>query len=131
VGVGQSMYKIEHYIDTNTFATAKLLDYLVNNEHSIKKLIVASSMSIYGEGSYKCDNCCNVYPQSRDEKQLKANKWEMKCPSCNKPVAPIPTSEDKPLHPTSIYAITKRDQEEMCLVTGQAYGIPTVALPLL
>jgi dTDP-L-rhamnose 4-epimerase len=128
VGVGQSMYQVEKYVDVNTMATAKLLDVLVNKEHEVKKLIVASSMSIYGEGAYKCEDCDIVNPSLREENQLKQREWEMKCPKCGKIVRPIATSEDKPLHPTSIYAITKRDQEEMCLTVGRAYGIPTVAL---
>jgi dTDP-L-rhamnose 4-epimerase len=128
VGVGQSMYQVEKYVGVNTMATAKLLDILVNKKNEVKKLIVASSMSIYGEGAYECENCGAVYPELRTEEQLKQREWEMKCPKCGKIVKPIPTSEDKPLHPTSIYAITKRDQEEMCLTVGRAYGIPTVAL---
>jgi len=124
VGVGQSMYQIEKYVGVNTMATAKLLDILVNKEHEVKKLVVASSMSIYGEGAYECENCGIVYPSLRVEAQLKQREY----PKCGKIVRPIPTSEDKPLHPTSIYAITKRDQEEMCLTVGRAYGIPTVAL---
>ncbi len=128
VGVGQSMYQVEKYVEVNTMATAKLLDILVKNESEVKKLIVASSMSIYGEGAYECVDCGIVYPELRTEEQLKRREWEMKCPECGKIVKPIPTSENKPLHPTSIYAITKRDQEEMCLTVGRAYGIPTVAL---
>jgi dTDP-L-rhamnose 4-epimerase len=128
VGVGQSMYQVKKYVDVNTMATAKLLDILVNKEHDVKKLIVASSMSIYGEGAYECDDCGIMYPELRTEEQLKQREWEMKCPKCGKNLKPIQTREDKPLHPTSIYAITKRDQEEMCLTVGRAYGIPTVAL---
>ena len=128
VGVGQSMYEIKKYVDVNTYATAKLLDLLVNKENNVRKLIVASSMSIYGEGAYECDNCGEVYPKLREEEQLKRREWELRCPNCGEIVKPIPTPEDKPLHPESIYAITKRDQEEMCLVVGRAYGIPTVAL---
>lgn len=128
VGIGQSMYQIEKYMDVNTFGTAKLLDILVNKEHSVKKLVVASSMSIYGEGKYVCEGCGVVYPKLRPNEQLKAEEWEMKCPNCGKEVKAVPTDEDKPLHPTSIYAISKRDQEEMSLVAGRAYGIPTVAL---
>jgi len=128
VGVGQSMYEIERYVDANTRGTAILLDVLANERHTVRKLIVASSMSIYGEGAYRCPTHGRVYPQLRPESQLAARSWEMKCPLCGEAVAPLSTAEDKPLYPTSIYAITKRDQEEMCLVVGRAYGIPTVAL---
>ncbi|MCK4830409.1 SDR family NAD(P)-dependent oxidoreductase [bacterium] len=128
VGIGQSMYEIEKYMNVNTIGTAKLLQMLVTEDHSVKKLIVASSMSIYGEGKYLCESCGIVYPQLRSDLQMSMREWELKCPNCNEEVRPAPTDEEKPLHPTSIYAISKRDQEEMCLVTGKAYGIPTVAL---
>ena len=128
VGVGQSMYEIERYVDTNTRGTAVLLDILANDKHDVRKLIVASSMSIYGEGKYHCDEHGQIYPRLRSEEQLAARDWEMRCPVCREVVVPVPTDEDKPLYSTSIYAITKKDQEEMCLTVGRAYGIPTVAL---
>lgn len=129
VGVGQSMYQIEKYIDYNTRGTATLLDVLVNTENSVRKLIVASSMSIYGEGKYYCERCNEVkYPSIRSEEQLRSKVWDPLCPNCKKPLTPIPTDEDKPLMPTSIYAMSKRHQEEMCLLIGRTYGIPTVAL---
>jgi dTDP-L-rhamnose 4-epimerase len=128
VGVGQSMYQIQHYTDVNTLGGAVLLDLIANTEHSVRKMIVASSMSIYGEGKYRCDEHGSVYPRLRTEEQLKARDWEMKCPHCGRDVEPLPTDESKPLYPTSIYAITKRDHEEMFLSTGFAYGIPAVAL---
>ncbi len=128
VGVGQSMYQVQKYVDVNTLGTAKLLDVLVNEEHDVKKLVVASSMSIYGEGKYACDECGVVYPKLRTEARLKARQWEMSCPACGRTAKPLPTDEEKPMHSTSIYAITKKDQEEMCLSIGKAYGLPTVAL---
>jgi dTDP-L-rhamnose 4-epimerase len=128
VGVGQSMYQVDHYVDVNTLGTARMLDILVNEEHSVKKLVMASSMSIYGEGSYSCKDHGTVYPRGRPEEQLKQHDWDMKCPECNKVVSAVPTSESKPLRPTSIYAFTKKDQEDMCLLIGKTYGIPTVAL---
>lgn len=128
VGVGQSMYQIEKYVKANTLGTALLLDILVNKNFDIKKVLVASSMSIYGEGAYKCGDCGIVFPRLRSEEQLKRHEWEVKCPRCGSPLTPLPTDEEKPLNPTSIYAITKKDQEEMVLSVGRAYGIPTVAL---
>jgi dTDP-L-rhamnose 4-epimerase len=128
VGVAQSMYEIERYVDANTRGTAVLLDVLANEKHGVRKLIVASSMSIYGEGQYRCSEHGHVYPRLRPEEQLAAHEWEMRCPICGQPAAPCPTDEDKPLHSTSIYAVTKKDQEEMCLAVGLAYHIPTVAL---
>jgi dTDP-L-rhamnose 4-epimerase len=128
VGVGQSMYEIERYVDVNTRGTALLLDLLANETHTVRKLVVASSMSIYGEGAYHCAEHGAVYPHLRTEAQLRDRDWEMRCPLCDTPVAPRPTGEEKPLHATSIYAITKKDQEEMCLTVGRAYKLPTVAL---
>ena len=128
VGVGQSMYQIEKYVAANTLGTAVLLDVIVNDRLSLQKLIVASSMSIYGEGQYRCAQCGVVFPALRPEAQLKQREWEMRCPACDRPAAPEATPENKPLAPTSVYAISKRDQEELCLVVGRSYRIPTVAL---
>lgn len=128
VGVGQSMYQIQKYVEVNALGTAILLDILANKNHSISKLLVASSMSIYGEGKYKCKECGIVFPKLRDEQQLKKGKWEILCPNCLEEAVPLPTDEDKPLFPTSVYAVSKRDQEEACLCVGKAYKIPTVAL---
>jgi dTDP-L-rhamnose 4-epimerase len=128
VGVGQSMYEIDRYVDANTHGTAVLLDVLANEHHEVRKVVVASSMSIYGEGKYRCAEHGEVYPRLRSDDQLATRDWEMHCPVCGQPVEPVPTDEEKPLYPTSIYAITKKDQEEMCLTVGRAYGISTVAL---
>lgn len=128
VGVGQSMYQIEKYVAANVLGTAVLLDVIVNERLPIKKLMVASSMSIYGEGQYRCPSCGPVFPSLRSEPQLKTRQWEMRCPRCGRTVTPEPTPEDKPLLPTSVYAVSKRDQEELCLSVGRSYRIPTVAL---
>ena len=129
VGVGQSMYQIDRYIDANTKATAILLDVLAKKEHNVQKLIVASSMSIYGEGSYYCEQCkTEVYPELRTQQQLKQQEWDQLCPNCNSDLKPLPTDEEKHLIATSIYAQSKRHQEEMSLLIGKTYDIPTVAL---
>lgn len=128
VGVGQSMYEINRYVRANDLGTAVLLEHVIKRRNQIKKLIVASSMSIYGEGAYNCEGCGLVYPHLREDQQLLQRHWEMECPSCKSPLSPTGTKEDKPLFPTSVYAITKQDQEQFCLVVGRAYGIPTVAL---
>jgi dTDP-L-rhamnose 4-epimerase len=129
VGVGQSMYQIERYTDGNTGATSTLLDVLANEENSVRRLIVASSMSIYGEGQYYCDNCKNtIYPGLRNPGDLKHGRWEHVCKTCNSVLRPTPVQEEKPLVPTSVYAMTKRHQEEMCLLIGKTYGISTLAL---
>ena len=129
VGVGQSMYKVGEYVSVNTQGTAVLWDRLINQEHDVRKVIVASSMSIYGEGKYYCDRCEEeIFPDLRNEKQLIRREWDIRCPICNSVLRPIPTNETKPLNPTSVYAQTKRHQEELSLLLGKTYGIPTVAL---
>jgi dTDP-L-rhamnose 4-epimerase len=128
VGVGQSMYEIARYTELNTMATARFLERLVATRPLPTRLVVASSMSIYGEGEYTCAAHGHQAPGPRPEEQLLGREWELACPECRQPLSPVPTSEAKPLLPTSIYAINKRDHEEMSLVTGAAYGIPTVAL---
>jgi dTDP-L-rhamnose 4-epimerase len=128
VGVGQSMYEIERYVAANTLGTAVLLEAIVAQRAALKKLIVASSMSVYGEGQYRCASCGPVAPPPRGRDQLAARQWEMRCPACGAQARPEPTPESKPLLPTSVYAVSKRDQEELCRCVGHAYGIPTVAL---
>ena len=128
VGVGQSMYEIERYVRANDLGTAVVLEAILARRPQIKKLIVASSMSIYGEGAYTCESCGSVAPQLRPAEQLLDRRWEMECPNCGKQLSPAPTSEEKPLFPTSVYAVTKQDQEQFCLAVGRSYGIPAVAL---
>ena len=128
VGVGQSMYEISHYMGTNTQGTAILLQELLNRSSKVQKLVLASSMSIYGEGKYLCAQCGNMAPGLRANEQLKAKDWEMPCPNCREALTPIPTDETKPLQCSSIYALSKKDQEEMSLLFGRTYGLPVVAL---
>jgi dTDP-L-rhamnose 4-epimerase len=128
VGVGQSMYRIREYMEVNTLGAANLLQAIIDGGHRVEKLVVASSMSIYGEGAYRCGSCGLVAPSLRSREQMQQRRWEMHCPHCRQEVVSIPTPEEKPLTPTSIYAISKRDHEEMFLCFGRAYGIPTAAL---
>ena len=128
VGVGQSMYQIRKYTHVNVVGTANLLDIIVNEKTRVEKLVLASSMSNYGEGKYHCANCGAVHPKLRGLEQLKAREWEVPCPSCHASLSALPTDENKPLFPTSVYATTKRDQEEMFCEVGLAYDIPTVVL---
>lgn len=128
VGVGQSQYEIKHYVDTNVGGTANLLDLLVNKKQSIKKIIVTTSMTSYGEGNYKCDQCGVVRPGIRTETQMKKHDWELHCPNCNSYVVPIPTDENAQRHSTNIYALTKNMQEDMILGIGKTYNLPSVAL---
>lgn len=128
VGVGQSMYEIERYVGANTLGTAVLLEALIGRPGQVRKLIVASSMSIYGEGAYNCIECGPSAPSLRPLAQLEVRDWEMRCPGCSATVQPVPTTETKPLNPASVYAVTKQDQEQLCITVGRAYAIPTVAL---
>jgi len=125
VGVGQSMYEIERYVDVNNRGTAVLLEAL--RRRPLAKLIVASSMSIYGEGSYRDGNGALCAPRPRSLQQLKSGEWNLAGPD-GAPLVPCPTPEDKTPMPESIYALSKYDQEMMCLLVGRAYGIPVVAL---
>lgn len=128
VGVGQSMYEIARYMEVNTQGNANLLQVLLDKKISLEKLIVASSMSIYGEGQYFCDEHGTVAPPPRPTQQLKGKQWEVACPECSKDLKPVATKEDKPLQCTSIYALSKKDQEEMTLLFGRTYGLPVVAM---
>jgi dTDP-L-rhamnose 4-epimerase len=128
VGVGQSMYQIADYTAVNNLGTANLLQAIVDTRSHPEKIVVASSMSIYGEGKYLCPECGEVSPQARPLAQLKEKRWETVCPNCSETLVPVPTREDKPLQCTSIYALSKRDQEEMALLFGRTYQIPVVAL---
>ncbi len=132
VGVGQSQYQVARYVEANIQGTANLLDVLVNTEHDVKKLLVASSMSIYGEGLYMCGSCGKVKPPLRDfstgDPGGPGFKWEPDCPVCGGDLRPVPTDEDTPLVSNSIYAISKKEQEEMSLLIGRTYGLPVTAL---
>ncbi|MBD3227725.1 MAG: SDR family NAD(P)-dependent oxidoreductase, partial [Candidatus Lokiarchaeota archaeon] len=129
VSVSQSMYQIQKYIDINTRGTANLLDVIVNTENSVKKVILSSSVTIYGEGAYYCQKeKTKVFPKGRSIIDLKNHNWDPFCPSCGSILKSIPTNEDKPLDSQSIYALSKKHQEELTLLIGKTYGIPAVSL---
>ncbi|TGD80531.1 NAD-dependent epimerase/dehydratase family protein [Hymenobacter wooponensis] len=125
VGVGQSMYEIKEYTDVNNLGTAVLLEALI--KHPVAKLVVASSMSIYGEGIYKNAQGEVVNVAERSLEQLKAGQWEP-LDEQGRPLQPVPTTENKIPCLSSVYALAKYDQERLCLMVGRAYNIPTVAL---
>jgi len=127
VGVGQSMYEIERYVSVNTLGAAVLLEELVAQRAQLRRVVVASSMSIYGEGAYRDADGALAFPRLRSNEQLEARRWEF-ADAQGRPLVPAPTPESKPLVPTSVYAVTKRDHEELFLAIGEAYDIPTVAL---
>lgn len=127
VGVAQSMYEVRRYVEKNELATAVLIEGIIQQKERVKRIVVASSMSIYGEGAY-VDRAGNfVLAPIRSECQLKAKTWEIVEEQTGELLRPVPTAETKPLMPTSIYAIGKRSHEEMVHVIGRCYGIETVA----
>jgi dTDP-L-rhamnose 4-epimerase len=129
VGVGQSMYEIERYVEVNTLATARILDIIVTDKINLEKIVVASSMSIYGEGTYRCPEQNEIrHPSLREEAQMESEEWEHTCSECGAELKPIPTPESKPSESTSVYAISKKDQEELTLSVCRAHDIPAVAL---
>ena len=128
VGVGQSMYEISRYMSVNTQGTAELLQAMLDTKTAPEKLVVASSMSIYGEGQYACAECGKTAsPRVRPVSQLKEGEWELHC-GCGGVLKPQPTSETKPSEINSMYALSKRDQEELCMIYGRTYGLPVTAL---
>jgi len=128
VGVGQSQYQISKYVEVNSYGTANLLHALVNEKHSVRKVLLAASMSSYGEGPSRCEHCGVFRPNLRTDDQLCRRAWEILCPSCGQQSPPVPTAEDAAQNCNSIYAITKKNQEEMLLNIGRTYGIPAVSL---
>lgn len=127
-GTGQSMYNIEHYNNVNIQGTSVLLDILANNSHNVKKVVLASSRAIYGEGKYYCEEHGEVFPDSRLEKDLKNSFFECRCPICGNQVTLKPTCEMSKIHPTSVYGISKQVQEQLIMLMGQTLEIPSVSL---
>jgi dTDP-L-rhamnose 4-epimerase len=134
VGVGDSMYRIRHYAESNVVGGANLLDILANKKHSIRKIIMASSVTVYGEGKYSCPVHGIVFPSVRTMEKGVSRHWNLRCPvstinaHCAETLSPLPTDEEKPATPQSIYAITKRTQEDLFLAFGRAYGVPVGVL---
>ncbi len=127
-GTGQSMYEIARYVDVNVNGTALMLDILANQPHEVRKLLVASSRSLYGEGKARCPEHGDVYPRERADADMKAGDFSVKCPICGARAATLATDEGSRLHPSSIYGITKHTQEQLILTAGRALGIAATAL---
>ena len=128
-GTGQSMYEIQHYTDVNIGATALLLDILTNEKHSVKKVVVASSRAIYGEGKYynKTKNTF-VYPLQRTDDDMQKGDFEVKDPQNHlDELELVATTEDSIIHPTSVYGITKQVQEQLVMTVCPSIGIAGVA----
>lgn len=128
-GTGQSMYQIARYTNENIGGTGMMWDILANETHQVKKVLIASSRSIYGEGTYRCTaNCGQIVPEPRSKAQLDLHQWSPTCPKCSAAIEPVATPENSPPQPASLYACTKLAQEQMSLTMGKALNIPTVAL---
>ena len=127
-GTGQSMYEIEKYVQTNIGGTALMLDIITNNRTSVKKVVVAESRAIYGEGKYHSHELNrDVYPLTRKEADMAAGKFEVKYDGCSEALELVPTTEDSAIHPTSVYGITKQVQGQLVHMVCQSIGIESVS----
>ncbi len=125
-GTGQSMYEIQKYVDVNINGTAVLLDLLANKKHRVKKIIIASSRSIYGEGKYKSAELGIVYPNHRSANYMDLGDFEVKVEGSG-PLELMATDEESKIHPSSVYGITKQVQEQMIMTVSPTLGIVPVA----
>ncbi len=126
-GTGQSMYEIEKYVGSNIGGTALLLDILANQPHQVKRVVVAESRAIYGEGKYICPQCGVVYPLARKDEDMARGDFECKCPKCGGEVQLVATTEDSKIHPTSVYGITKQVQGQLVHLVCQSIGVESVS----
>lgn len=127
-GTGQSMYEIEKYTTVNIGGTAIMLDFLANNVHAVKKVVIASSRSIYGEGKYWSDELNTaVYPKHRTDNFMAINDFEVKYEGLSKHLKLMATDEESKIHPSSVYGITKQNQEQMIMTVCPTIGIAPVA----
>lgn len=127
-GTGQSMYQIKRYTDVNIGGTALMLDLLANEKHSVTKVVVASSRSIYGEGKYRSAALGIIYPGSRKDEDMQAGIFDLLCPETGEPLTLLATDEESKIHPSSVYGITKQNQEQMVLTVCGSLGIGATAL---
>ena len=127
-GTGQSMYEIEKYVTVNIGGTGIMLDLLANNDHNVKKVVIASSRSIYGEGKYWSEELNTaVYPKHRTDEYMASNDFDVKYVGLSKPLQLMPTDEESKIHPSSVYGITKQNQEQMIMTVCPTIGIAPVA----
>lgn len=126
-GTGQSMYAIRHYADVNVGGTALLLDLIANEAFSVRRLVVASSRAVYGEGKYRCQNHGVSFPKARIDGDMAAGLFDHSCPNCKQLMEVLPTDESSALNPSSVYGVTKLTQEQLILSVGQALGISALA----
>lgn len=126
-GTGQSMYQIEHYTNVNIGGTALMLDILANQQTAVKKVVIASSRAIYGEGKYISKELGAVYPKHRIASDMDKGQFEVTYPGVNGPLELVATDEESKIHPSSVYGITKQNQEQMVMTVCPTLGIAPVA----
>ena len=126
-GTGQSMYEIKKYVDINIGGTALLLDILTNTKHCVKRVLVAESRAIYGEGKYYCEKCGYVYPLERNDEDMRNGDFECHCPRCGRKVTLVATTEDSAIHPSSVYGISKQVQGQLVHLVCQTIGVESVS----
>jgi dTDP-L-rhamnose 4-epimerase len=127
-GTGQSMYEVQRYVDVNVGGTGMMLDIMANAPHHVRKVVVASSRAIYGEGKYVTEAGDVLYPGARREADLKAGRFEHYCPARGQALRPVPTDEDSRIAPSSVYGVTKHSQEQLVLAWCAAQGVGATAL---
>ncbi|MBR2887506.1 MAG: NAD-dependent epimerase/dehydratase family protein [Bacteroidales bacterium] len=127
-GTGQSMYEIEKYIGTNIGGTALMLDILTNTKHSVKRVVVAESRAVYGEGKYQCYKCGEVYPTDRKDSDMAKGDFECHCPICGTKMQSVATTEDSAIHPSSVYGISKQVQGQLVHLVCKSIGVESVSL---
>lgn len=126
-GTGQSMYAIRHYAEVNVGGTALLLDLVANGRFPVKRLVVASSRAVYGEGKYRCAEHGVCHPEARADADMAAGRFEPRCPVCGRDLEVLPTDEAAALRPSSVYGVTKLTQEQLVLSVGKALGLSAIA----
>lgn len=126
-GTGQSMYEIKKYVDTNIGGTALLLDILTNTKHHVKRVVLAESRAIYGEGKYHCDKCGDVYPHQRKDEYMQNGDFECHCPNCGAHVQLVATPEDSAIQPSSVYGISKQVQGQLVHLVCKSIGVESVS----
>lgn len=126
-GTGQSMYEIKRYVDVNIGGTALLLDILTNTKHHVKRVVVAESRAIYGEGKYHCEKCGDVYPTERKDEDMAKGDFECHCPKCGGKVTLVATTEDSAIHPSSVYGIGKQVQGQLVHLICNNIGVESVS----
>lgn len=126
-GVGQSQYEIGRYVHTNTYGTAVVLEAAVAT--GVRQVTIASSRAVYGEGQHHCSDCDHTFvPIFRHSTDMDAGRWDILCPRCNGSTVPLPMAEDSPPSPTSIYGITKQQQEQLARSVSLTHGLPVTIL---